>query len=224
MRDTAPGKTLSALDAIFIIVGIVIGAGIFKTPSIVAANAGSDAAVLLVWLAGGVISLLGALCYAELASSFPNAGGDYHFLHRAYGETPAFLFAWARMTVIQTGSLAMLGFLIGDYASGILNLGPHSVSAYAALTVIVLTLINVMGIRQGSGIQNGLTAGILCGLGLVFRLLSGSLLGLCCSYTLDDLFAEPVCPFLRFCSLFDFRLQKLFCFCSFFLDLSKRLF
>jgi len=188
MRDTAPGKTLSALDAIFIIVGIVIGAGIFKTPSIVAANAGSDAAVLLVWLAGGVISLLGALCYAELASSFPNAGGDYHFLHRAYGETPAFLFAWARMTVIQTGSLAMLGFLIGDYASGILNLGPHSVSVYAALTVIVLTLINVMGIRQGSGIQNGLTAGILCGLALVF------VIGLFCLPVSNPGFSVPDGP------------------------------
>jgi basic amino acid/polyamine antiporter, APA family len=168
MLNAAPGKTLSALDAIFIIIGVVIGAGIFRTPSIVAANAGSEASVLLVWLAGGAISLIGALCYAELTTSFPNAGGDYHYLFRAYGQTPAFLFAWARMTVIQTGSLAMHAFIIGDYASGIMNLGPYSVSIYAGSTVILLTFINATGIRQGSFLQNGLTTGILLGLGAVF--------------------------------------------------------
>lgn len=168
MQDAAPGKTLSALDAILIIVGVVIGAGIFRTPPIVAANAGSEAAVLFVWLAGGAISLVGALCYAELTTSFPNAGGDYHYLNRAYGQTPAFLFAWARMTVIQTGSLAMLAFLIGDYASGILTLGQYSASIYAVLTIVLLTFINAAGIRQGSGLQNGLTVSILMGLGAVF--------------------------------------------------------
>lgn len=168
MQNAAPGKTLSALDAILIIVGVVIGAGIFRTPSIVAANAGSEAAVLFVWLAGGAISLVGALCYAELTTAFPNAGGDYHYLNRAYGQTPAFLFAWARMTVIQTGSLAMLAFLVGDYASGIMNLGQYSVSMYAGATIILLTLINAAGIRQGSWLQNGLTMGILLGLGAVF--------------------------------------------------------
>lgn len=168
MQSAVPGKTLSAPDAIFIIVGIVIGAGIFRTPSIVAASAGSEAAALFVWLAGGAISLVGALCYAELASAFPNAGGDYHYLTRAYGQTPAFLFAWARMTVIQTGSLAMLAFLIGDFASGILHLGQYSVSIYAASAIVLLTLVNAAGIRPGSRLQNGLTIGILAGLGAVF--------------------------------------------------------
>ncbi len=168
MQNAAPGKTLSALDAILIIIGVVIGAGIFRTPPIVAANAGSESAVLFVWLAGGAISLIGALCYAELTTSFPNAGGDYHYLNRAYGQTPAFLFAWARMTVIQTGSLAMHAFIIGDYASGILNLGQHSVSIYAGTTVILLTIVNAIGIRQGSWLQNGLTTGILLGLAAVF--------------------------------------------------------
>lgn len=168
MQNAAPGKTLSALDAILIIIGVVIGAGIFRTPPIVAANAGSESAVLFVWLAGGAISLIGALCYAELTTSFPSAGGDYHYLNRAYGQTPAFLFAWARMTVIQTGSLAMHAFIIGDYASGIMNLGQHSVSIYAGTTVILLTIVNAIDIRQGSWLQNGLTTGILLGLGAVF--------------------------------------------------------
>jgi amino acid permease len=107
-RAQGPAKTLSSFDAIAIIVGVVIGAGIFKTPSIVAAHSGSEAAVVLLWLLGGLISFVGALCYAELTTAYPDAGGDYHFIHRAFGSRPAFLFAWARMTVIQTGSIAML--------------------------------------------------------------------------------------------------------------------
>lgn len=105
-----------------------------------------------------------ALCYAELATAYPSTGGDYHFLGRAYGAAPAFLFAWARMAVIQTGSLAMLGFLAGDYASGILSLGPYSSAIYAGLAIAALTAVNIAGIRQGSFTQNGLTAGILAGL------------------------------------------------------------
>lgn len=79
----APLPLLSAADAVALIVGIVVGAGIFRTPSLVAANADSSTAVLLAWTAGGAISLVGALCYAELVAAFPSAGGDYHFLTRA---------------------------------------------------------------------------------------------------------------------------------------------
>jgi amino acid transporter len=98
-----PARTLSVLDAVVISIGVVIGSGIFKTPSLVASNAGSPGMVLLLWLAGGAISLLGALCYAELSSAYPHAGGDYYYLHRAFGRRLSFLFAWARLTVIQTG-------------------------------------------------------------------------------------------------------------------------
>src|SRR5690606_11931613 len=89
----SPKRQLSLIDAIAIIVGIVIGAGIFRTPPLIAANTGSDSILLLVWILGGAVSLIGALCYAELTTAFPNAGGDYHFLGRAYGKRPAFLFA-----------------------------------------------------------------------------------------------------------------------------------
>lgn len=157
-------KTLSVADAVAIITGIVIGAGIFKTPSIVAANAGSESAVIGVWVAGGLISVIGALCYTELASAYPHAGGDYHYLNRALGRTPAFLFAWARMTVIQTGSIAMLAFILGDYASEIFNLGPYSSALYAMMTVILLTTVNIAGIRQGSLTQNLFTVAIVTGL------------------------------------------------------------
>lgn len=99
------------------------GVGIFKTPSLVAVNSESPIAFLLTWVLGGAISFVGALCYAELATAYPHPGGEYHYLARAFGQKLAFLFAWARMTVIQTGSIAMLSFVLGDYLSRVLSLG-----------------------------------------------------------------------------------------------------
>jgi APA family basic amino acid/polyamine antiporter len=139
-------QPLSTKDLVGIVVGIVIGAGIFETPSLVAAHARSELAVVLVWIAGGVLSLLGALCYAELASTYPNRSGSYLFLKLAYGNRTAFLLAWARLTVIQTGSIALLGFVFGDYATQVYSLGPFSASIYAALAVLVLTALNVAGL------------------------------------------------------------------------------
>jgi len=153
-----PVPTLSLKDAVAITVGIVVGAGIFRTPSLVAANADSDGAALLIWLAGGAVSLIGALCYAELATAYPHAGGDYHYMTRAYGKPVAFLFAWSRITVIQTGSVALLAFVFGDYASQLVRLGEYSPSVYAALVVVALTGLNVAGVRQGTRTQNLLTA------------------------------------------------------------------
>lgn len=153
-----PVPTLSLKDAVGMIVGIVVGAGIFRTPSLVAANVASETSALLLWVAGGAISLLGALCYAELTTTYPHTGGDYHYLTRAYGRPLAFLFAWSRVTVIQTGSLALLAFVFGDYASQLLHLGTYSPSIYAALVVITLTGLNVMGVRHGTRTQNLLTA------------------------------------------------------------------
>lgn len=153
-----PVPTLSVKDAVAMIVGIVVGAGIFRTPSLVAANVTSEAGALLLWVAGGAISLLGALCYAELTTAYPHTGGDYHYLTRAYGKPVSFLFVWSRITVIQTGSVALLAFVFGDYASQLLRLGPFSSSIYAALVVVALTSLNMVGVQQGTRTQNLLTA------------------------------------------------------------------
>ena len=150
-------KPLSTIDLIGITVGIVIGAGIFQTPALVAAHAVSTTGVILVWMVGGVLSLVGALCYAELASTYPNRSGTYLFLRRAYGMRTAFLFAWARLAVIQTGSIALLGFIFGDYATQIAPLGAYSPSVYAALAIITLTALNIVGLELGSRTQNILT-------------------------------------------------------------------
>lgn len=152
-----PARKLSLFDALAFIVGIVIGAGIFRTPSDVAGLSNSPAMFFAVWLAGGVISLVGALVYAELATAYPRAGGDFNYLHRAYGRPVAFLFAWARLAVIQTGSIALLAFVFGDYATQIFSFGAYSSSIYAALIIVVLTLLNISGVEQGSTAQKLLT-------------------------------------------------------------------
>ncbi len=166
-KAAAPRKTLSAIDGIAVVVGIVVGTGIFKTPSLVAANTGSEGAFLLAWSLGGIISLIGALCYAELAMTYPHAGGDYHYLSRAFGRQVAFLFGWARMTVIQPGSIAMLAFVFGDYISQILP-GLVTPALGALLAVAALTAINLLGTQIGARTQNILTAAKVVGLLLVF--------------------------------------------------------
>ena len=162
-----PQQTLSLRHAIAIIVGIVIGAGIFKAPSLVAQFTGSPGWMFAAWAGGALVSLIGALCYAELAAAWPHAGGDYHFLHRAYGRRVAFLFAWARFSVITTGSIALLAFVFGDYMSQILRLGPFSEALWAALAVITLTWVNLRGIQTGARTQAWLTLAEVLGLVLV---------------------------------------------------------
>ncbi len=162
-----PEKKLSLADAILIVVGIVIGAGIFRIPSLVAANTSNDITFLLTWILGGLVSLVGALCYAELCSAFPNTGGDYYFLRRAYGNRLAFLFAWARMSVIQTGSIALLAYIFGDYLAAIFNFGEYSSFIYAAAVIIVLTAINIAGLKLGTGTQRIFTIAEVGGVLLV---------------------------------------------------------
>jgi amino acid transporter len=162
-----PRALLRGRDAVAIIVGIVIGAGIFRTPPLVAGTTGDPGWMIAAWIAGGVISLIGALCYAELASTYPHAGGDYHFLTRAYGRNVSFLYAWARATVINTGSIALLAFVFGDYLSRIVSLGAWSSAIWAALVVIVLTAVNLASLTASARTQNWLTTLEVGGLVLV---------------------------------------------------------
>ncbi len=141
-------------DACAMIVGLIVGAGVFGTPAIVAGAMGEETLVIAVWVAGGVFSIIGALCYAELVTAFPSAGGEYHFLQRAFGRSLAFLYGWARMTVIVAGSIAIFAYLFGDYFSRVIYLGEYSSAIWAALVVFVLTAINYRGIQEGKITQN----------------------------------------------------------------------
>jgi APA family basic amino acid/polyamine antiporter len=163
----APRKLLRGRHVLALTVGIVVGAGIFRTPSVVAAAAGSEAMMMLAWVAGGLLSIIGALCYAELAAAYPHVGGDYHYLARAFGRRVAFLYAWARLSVIQTGSIALLAFVFGDYMSQILDLGAGSAAIYAGLAVFMITAVNLVGIRAGAQIQTWLTLFEVAGLILI---------------------------------------------------------
>jgi amino acid transporter len=163
----APKPSLSVFDAVMIITGIVIGGGIFSMPPLVAGITGSVQWMLVAWVAGGVLSLIGALVYAELATTYPSAGGDYHFLSRAYGRDLSFFFAWARVTVITTGAIAMLAFIFGDYMSRVLPLGAYSSPIYAVLTVVALTAVNIAGLRESSRTQNVMTILLIAGLALL---------------------------------------------------------
>ena len=148
-----PQRLLDPLGAIALILGVVIGAGIFKTPALVASLSGDVGWTLGVWLLGALISVMGALCYAELCCAYPHAGGDYHFLHRAFGRNVSFLYAWARATVINPGAIALLAFVFGDYFSQVLSLGPYSSALWALLIVLLLTAVNMLGIHASSRIQ-----------------------------------------------------------------------
>jgi amino acid transporter len=114
-----------------------------------------------------VLALVGALCYAELATAFPNAGGDYHFLTRAYGKDLSFFFAWARVLVITTGSIALLAFVFGDYMSRVLSLGSHSSTIYAVLIVVALTAVNIAGLKESARTQNLLSVLLVLGMLMV---------------------------------------------------------
>jgi amino acid transporter len=160
-----PRPTLLKRDVFALTLGIVIGAGIFRTPSLVAAAAGNEAVLLLAWALGGLLSMVGALCYAELVSAYPDVGGDYHFLGRAFGPRLAFLYAWARLTVIQTGSIALLAYVFGDYAAAVLPIGAHGPAIYAAAAVVAIGLVNCAGVRLGAGVQRWLTLVEVAGLG-----------------------------------------------------------
>jgi amino acid transporter len=148
-----PRALLSVPDGIFLMVGMVIGVGIFKAPSLVAGNTDGPVEFLGAWLLGGLVSLCGALVYAELASRYPHTGGEYSFLARGLGRGSAFLFAWSRMTVIQTGAIAAVAFVQGDYASEILPLGAHSSAKWAAISVVVLTALNFVGTIESKNAQ-----------------------------------------------------------------------
>jgi APA family basic amino acid/polyamine antiporter len=160
-------RPLGTFDATMLAVGIVIGAGIFKAPSLVAGITGSFSMMILAWILGAVLSFVGALVYAELASAYPSAGGDYTFLTRAYGKRLSFLFAWARSTVIVTGSIALIGFILGDHLTRLLPLGPYSSAIYAAIAVMLLTLFNLVGLKTSARLQNALTVLEIAGVLLV---------------------------------------------------------
>ena len=168
-------QTLGLWDAISIIIGIVVGAGIYETAPFILSSVGSPGATLALWGLGGLISLIGALCYAELATTYPRIGGDYVYLTRAYGRGVGFLFGWAELSCIMTGSIGMMVYIFAHYAGRLFSVPANQQYWLAAGAVVVLSGLNLLGIAVGKGAQNILTLAKVLGIGAIF--LAGLLYG-----------------------------------------------
>jgi len=155
-RELVPAR-LGLFDAVSLIVGIIIGVGIFETPARVFRQAPDPFWGLAVWAIAGVIALLGALCFAELASAYPRSGGEYVYLTRAYGSWMGYLFAWAQLGVIRTGNMAILAFLFAIFAGRLWGLDGEIRLLLAVGAMVVLTAVNLLGVTLGKGVQNCLT-------------------------------------------------------------------
>lgn len=174
-KDPRPIQAqLGLWDAVSIIVGIVIGAGIYETPPLIFKNVHGPWEGLGVWALGGLLSLVGALCYAELGTTYPRSGGDYVYLTRAFGPWMGFLFGWAQLVVIRTGNIGMMAYVFADYATRFWDFGkgdPRWLSqaqvafTYAVLAVTILSVFNILAVVFGKGTQNFLTAAKVIGLG-----------------------------------------------------------
>jgi basic amino acid/polyamine antiporter, APA family len=162
-RARSPG--LSLWDAVSIIIGIVVGVGIYETPPRVFANVSGPWIALGAWALAGLLSLVGAFCYAELASTYPHSGGDYVYLSRAFHPWVGFLFGWAQLVMIGTGNVGMMAYVFADYAVQLRDFGKGFEFLFAALAVTVLTFMNLLGLVVGKGTQNLLTACKVLGLG-----------------------------------------------------------
>ena len=164
-----PGRQLGLFDSTCLIVGIIIGVGIYQTAPDVARGAGSWWGVLAIWAVGGLLSLFGALGYAELASAYPREGGDYVYLTRAYGPWAGFLFGWMQLAIVRPGDIAVVAFAFAMYTRALYdpfaNSGfPYGQQVYAVAAVSVLTAINIIGVKQGKWAQNVLTVVKVVGL------------------------------------------------------------
>jgi amino acid transporter len=154
-------------DSVSIIIGIVIGVGIYKTaPDIFMLSSGPWLA-LAIWCFAGILSLIGAFCYAELGSTYPHSGGDYVYLTRAFHPAVGFLFGWAQFIVIRSGNIGMMAYVFGDYALNLWQPVENAETAsllYAIAAVTVLAVLNVLGVILGKGAQNLLTTLKIIGL------------------------------------------------------------
>ncbi len=158
---------LGLWDAVSILVGIIIGVGIFETTPDIFSKLPGPWAVLGVWLLGGILAFIGALCFAELASAYPRSGGEYVYLTRAFGRTIGYLFAWAQLVIIRPGSIGGVAYIFADYASRLFRFGEAVTLLLAVLSILLLTGINILGVTLGKHTQNLLTLLKVMGLGSV---------------------------------------------------------
>jgi len=166
-------RILGAPSAAAVMVGLVIGSGIFRTPSSVALSVGTVGAIGLVWVAGGLLSLFGALVVAELSCLYPEAGGVYVFLREAYGPLPAFLYGWTRLLLLVPASVGAMSLILAAYLQPFLGVSGLDERWIAAMVILLVTALNYRSLLWSSRLENVLSgAKILLLLGLALSLLA----------------------------------------------------
>jgi APA family basic amino acid/polyamine antiporter len=170
MSDTQPSSAVSVKsrielprvlglwDVVSIVIGGVIGSGIFLVPAEIARGVGAPLLIFAVWIAGGMLSYFGALSFSEMSAAMPKAGGMYNFLREAFGPLPAFLFGWTLFLVIDSGAIATLTVAFAsNYLPYFVKISPFGQKLVAAVFILFLVIVNYVGVRWGANLQNFLT-------------------------------------------------------------------
>jgi len=160
----AGAPRLGLWDAVSLVIGIVVGTSIFRASPQVFQNTAGPWQALGAWLLGGGLSLVGALCYAELATTYTRSGGDYEYLTRAFGAWAGFLFGWAQLTAVLTSSIGTMAYAFADYGVRLANLANGATVWLAALAIVAVTLANARGAFVGKSLQNVFTSAKVLGL------------------------------------------------------------
>jgi APA family basic amino acid/polyamine antiporter len=154
---TTYDRRLGLLDGTMLVIGGIIGAGIFLNPAIVAARTGSALGTLAVWGLGGIVALIGAMCFGELGARHPKAGGSYVYLRDVFGPLPAFLYGWTYLFVVNTGGIAAVGVTFASYFCRLASLSESFIRPVAVAALVLLHGINLFGIRPGAFTTNVFT-------------------------------------------------------------------
>jgi len=187
-ESPSPGPGLRAVlgpfDATMIVMGSIIGAGIFRVPAQIAGAAGDARWILALWVLGGAVSLCGALVFAELGASLPRAGGQYIFVREAFGRCAAFLLGWVLLTAVNSGAVAYVAGVFAEHLEKLCahvrvgtDFGPRGRQAIAVALIAGLTALNARGVRLGATVQNAAMLTKVVGLVLIIALGAGALLG-----------------------------------------------
>jgi APA family basic amino acid/polyamine antiporter len=148
-------RRLGLFDATMLVMGGIIGSGIFVNPAEVARYVSTPFLIVGVWVLGGIVALAGALVYAELAARRPAVGGQYAYLRDAFGSLPAFLYGWSLLLVIQSGGMAAVAIIFARHLNDLVSV-PFSDGAVAVGVLALLTFINCLGVKSGSNVQSAL--------------------------------------------------------------------
>lgn len=162
----SPRRVLTLFDCICIIVGTIIGSGIFKMPSLVAPIVPDTFSLILVWVVGGGVALIGALCFAELTTTYPDRGGDYGYLKRAFHPRVGFAFSWSAFWIVRPANIGAMAMIFGEFAHKALP-GTMSLLGFAVLAIVIVSATNLIGVVVGKTAQNILTVAKVFGIVLI---------------------------------------------------------